>query len=292
MPRALSTRTLARALAHGRRERRRATCAATARAVASAMEVLQFGARSDNYGFAIKCPETNTVALVDTPSASAIERAIAEARWPSPSVVLNTHWHDDHVGANETLRERWPEVRVHAPEREREKIGRVDVGVREGDVVEIGNLRCIVRETPGHTLGHVVYHFESEKKVFVGDTMFALGCGRLFEGTPAQMWASMQKILAMPDETMVYCAHEYTESNAKFALSVDPTNDELVKRAKAVREARARGEPTVPTTIALERRTNPFCRPDDPAIQRNVGMAGSSDLADVFGAIRRAKDNF
>ena len=257
-----------------------------------AMEVLQFPARRDNYGFAVRCPETNVVALVDTPSASAIERAIQGADWPSPSVVLNTHWHEDHVGANDALRERWPELRVHAPAREREKIGRVDVGVREGDVVRVGALRCVVRETPGHTLGHVVYHFEREEKVFVGDVMFAMGCGRLFEGTAEEMWTSMGKLLAMPDETTVYCAHEYTESNATFALSVNPSNEELVKRAEWVREARARGDPTVPTTIALERRTNPFCRPDDEEIQRNVGMVGSTDLASVFGAIRKAKDNF
>ena len=257
-----------------------------------AMEVLQFPARRDNYGFAVRCPETNVVALVDTPSASAIERAIEGADWPSPSVVLNTHWHEDHVGANDALRERWPELRVHAPAREREKIGRVDVGVREGDVVRVGDLRCVVRETPGHTLGHVVYHFEGEEKVFVGDVMFAMGCGRLFEGTAEEMWTSMGKLLAMPDETTVYCAHEYTESNAMFALSVNPSNEDLVKRAECVREARARGDPTVPTTIALERRTNPFCRPDDEEIQRNVGMVGSTDLASVFGAIRKAKDNF
>ena len=262
------------------------------RASRRAMEVLQFPARRDNYGFAVRCPETNVVALVDAPSASAIERAIERADWPSPSVVLNTHWHEDHVGANDALRERWPELRVHAPAREREKIGRVDVGVREGDVVRVGALRCVVRETPGHTLGHVVYHFEGEEKVFVGDVMFAMGCGRLFEGTAEEMWTSMGKLLAMPDETTVYCAHEYTESNAMFALSVNPSNEDLVKRAECVREARARGDPTVPTTIALERRTNPFCRPDDEEIQRNVGMVGSTDLASVLGAIRKAKDNF
>jgi hydroxyacylglutathione hydrolase len=259
-----------------------------------AMDVLQFPALGDNYGFAVRCRKTKTVALVDAPDEGAIARALSSAGWESPSMILNTHHHRDHVGANGGVRARFPDARVVvvAPRREAEKIGDVDVAVEEGDVVEIGDVRATVRETPGHTLGHVVYHFEEEKKVFVGDTMFALGCGRLFEGTPAMMWASMQKLLAMSDDTQVYCAHEYTQSNAKFALSVDPTNEALRARAREIDALRAKGEPTVPTTIGLERLTNPFCRPDSAGVQNGVNMLGSSDLAAVFGAVRSAKDNF
>jgi hydroxyacylglutathione hydrolase len=259
----------------------------------STMEVLQFPALSDNYGFAIRCARTNAVALVDAPEEHAIARALDAAKWPAPSAMLNTHWHGDHVGANEGLRKRFPGMTVHAPKAEVGKIGgRVDVEVGEGDVVRVGDLECEVRETPGHTLGHVVYHFKAHERVFVGDTLFALGCGRLFEGTPAQMWSSISKILAMPDATEVYCAHEYTMANAKFALSVDPTNEDLQKRAKEIEGMRAAGKPTVPTTVGLEKLTNPFCRPDSVGVQRGVDMEGSRDLAAVFGAVRAATDKF
>jgi len=259
------------------------------------MEVHQFNALDDNYGFALRCVASGVVALVDAPDYDDIARALDAKGW-TPSIVLCTHWHRDHVGACATLRGTFPELRVYAPAREVEsrKIPAeiVDVGVREGDVVRVGDVRCVVRETPGHTLGHVVYHFEEEEKVFVGDTLFAGGCGRLFEGSPAQMWDSISKILAMPDSTMVYCAHEYTMSNMKFALSVDGGNEALQARAREVSEMRARGEPTVPTTVGVERATNPFCRPMAASVQEGVGMAGCSDLAAVFGAVRRAKDNF
>ena len=256
--------------------------------------MLQFPALDDNYGFALRCRETGAVALIDAPDADDIARALDAEGW-TPSLVLCTHWHRDHVGGCEGLRARWPALRVAAPAREvgtKIPAALVDVGVREGDVIAVGNLRAVVRETPGHTLGHVVYHFEESEKVFVGDTLFAGGCGRLFEGTPAQMWDSISKILAMPDSTMVYCAHEYTASNMKFALSVDGGNEALRRRAKEVTEMRARGEPTVPTTVGVERATNPFCRPMAASVQEGVGMAGSTDLAAVFGAVRRAKDNF
>ena len=264
------------------------------RAAPAAMDVLQFPALDDNYGFALRCRETGAVALIDAPDADDIARALDAEGW-TPSLVLCTHGHRDHVGGCEGLRARWPALRVAAPAREvgtKIPAALVDVGVREGDVIDVGNLRAVVRETPGHTLGHVVYHFEESEKVFVGDTLFAGGCGRLFEGTPAQMWDSISKILAMPDSTMVYCAHEYTASNMKFALSVDGGNEALRRRAKEVTEMRARGEPTVPTTVGVERATNPFCRPMAASVQEGVGMAGSTDLAAVFGAVRRAKDNF
>ncbi len=161
----------------------------------------------------------------------------------------------------------------------------------ERDTFSFGNYVAKVHDTPGHTRGHIVYHFESESIAFVGDTLFALGCGRLFEGTPDQMWSSLQKLLALPDDTRVYCAHEYTQSNARFALTVEPGNDDLRNWSAEIDRLRAAGKPTVPTTIGLEKRTNPFLRPDSANLQATLGMTGA-DLVDVFAETRRRKDEF
>ena len=144
---------------------------------------------------------------------------------------------------------------------------------------------------PGHTLGHIAYYFEEAEVAFVGDALFALGCGRVFEGTPDQMWASLEKIMALPDDTKVYCAHEYTQANAKFAITIEPGNADLVERVKEITTLRARGEPTVPTSIGLERRTNPFVRPDSEEIQKTLGLSGASNAA-IFTEVRQRKDNF
>ena len=294
MPLARVSRVVATATARARRTFTRASRIATRVTAASRMDVIAFPALRDNFALAIRCAETNAVALVDAPDVDDIARGLAmrAPEWAAPSVVLCTHWHADHVGACDGLRARYG-TKTYAPEREREKIGgAMDVGVGEGSEVMIGRLRAVVRETPGHTLGHVVYHFPEHGHVFVGDTMFALGCGRLFEGTPGMMWSSISKILDMPDETKVWFAHEYTLANAKFALSVDPTNEALRARAADIEAKRARGEATVPTTVGEERRTNPFCRPDSEGVQRGVNMLGHGDLAAVFGAVRAAKDRF
>lgn len=264
----------------------------------NAMEVHRFNALRDNYGFAIRCAETGETAIVDAPSVADVVRAFKSEipTWRAPSTILVTHWHDDHAGGCDGLRDAFgsaSEIKVIAPKREMGKISaRVDRWVSDGDVVSVGDLRATVLETPGHTLGHAIYHFADDGHVFVGDTLFALGCGRLFEGTPEQMWSSVSKILAMSDETKVWCAHEYTQANAKFALSVDPENAALVARAKEIAAQRERGEPTIPTTVGDERRTNPFCRPDSEDVQRGVNMLRGANLASVFGAIRAAKDKF
>lgn len=258
----------------------------------SFVDIARFAALSDNYGFALRCRHTGEVAIVDAPEFGAIERALETRAWPPPRRALVTHWHRDHVGAIEELRGKYPEMEVVAPRKERGKIPFVDRFVSDGDVVRVGAREARVVETPGHTAGSVCYHFVDDEVIFVGDTLFAAGCGKLFEGTPREMWDSISKILAMPDATEVYCAHEYTESNLRFALSVDVDNEALRERAKVVKEMRARGEPTVPTTVGVERETNPFCRPMSRSVQRGVGMEGSTDLAAVFGAVRRAKDKF
>ncbi|MEQ1932195.1 MAG: hydroxyacylglutathione hydrolase [Parvularculaceae bacterium] len=230
---------------------------------------------------------SGAVAAIDTPDAAAIDAELERAGWRLTH-ILNTHWHPDHAGGNLALKEKWG-CRIIGPKGEASRIAGLDETVVEGDIVELGSSTAHVIDTPGHTLGHIVYHFVEDGAAFVGDTIFAIGCGRLFEGTPAQMWASLAKIAAMPPETRLYCAHEYTEANARFALSVDGDNRQLIARAAEVGALRARGAPTVPTTVAAERRTNPFLRA--PEIAQAIGFAAAS-AAEAFGEIRRRKDVF
>jgi hydroxyacylglutathione hydrolase len=243
--------------------------------------VRQFPCLADNYGFLAHDSATGRTACVDTPEASAILAALDEAGW-SLDLILNTHWHPDHAGGNAQIQAATG-AQIVGPAEVR-RIAPLDREVVEGDVVMLGETRLEVIACGGHTLGHIAYFDAADAIAFVGDTLFALGCGRLFEGDPVQMWTSLQKLAALPDHTRVYCAHEYTASNARFALSVDP-GPELAARAQAVFEARSRGEPTVPTTIALERATNPFLRA--PLLRPE---ASSPALA--FANIRSAKDNF
>jgi hydroxyacylglutathione hydrolase len=238
-----------------------------------ALTVHQFPCLSDNYGFLVRDVQTGKAACIDTPDADAILAELARLGW-SLDLILNTHWHPDHAGGNAQVKAATGASIVGPAEVT--KIAPLDREVVGGDSVELGATRLGVLETGGHTLGHIAYHDAADAIAFVGDTLFALGCGRLFEGTPEQMWTSLQSLAALPDDTVVYCAHEYTAANARFALSLahGPALDE---RARAVFAARERGEPTVPTTIGLEKATNPFL------------LAGS---AAAFAAVRAAKDAF
>jgi hydroxyacylglutathione hydrolase len=249
------------------------------------LTVHQFPCLSDNYGFLIRDEASGKTACIDTPESGAILRELDELGWEL-DFILNTHWHPDHAGGNADIKAVTGATIVGPAEVTR--IAPLDREVSGGDVVELGATAFQVIESGGHTLGHIAYYDAADRTAFVGDTLFALGCGRLFEGTPEQMWSSLQRLAALPDDTTVYCAHEYTASNARFALSVD--DDAALKaRADEVFAARERGEWTVPTTIGLEKRTNPFLRA--PALAGRVGAAGRPDHQ-AFAAVRAAKDSF
>lgn len=253
------------------------------------IDIRQFPCLNDNYGFLIRDRASGAVAAIDTPDAAAINAELSRASWRLTH-ILNTHWHPDHAGGNLALKEKWG-CRIIGPRGEAPKIPGLDETVGDSDGVLLGSARARVLDTPGHTLGHVIYHFAEDGAAFVGDTIFAIGCGRLFEGTAEQMWASLSKIAALPPETKLYCAHEYTAANARFALSVDGANAALVTRAAEVDRLRKTGAPTVPTTVALELATNPFLRAGDPGLAASVGMTGAAAV-EVFAEVRRRKDAY
>ena len=249
------------------------------------LTVHQFPCLEDNYGFLALDEATGLAACIDTPDADAILRELDRLGWKL-DLILNTHWHPDHAGGNAQVVVATG-AKVVGPG-EVTKIAPIDREVNGGDTVKLGETTFQVIETGGHTLGHIAYFDAADRIAFVGDTLFALGCGRLFEGTAEQMWTSLQRLAALPDDTIVYCAHEYTASNARFALSVDD-DPALKARAAEIFSLRARGEPTVPTTIALEKATNPFLRA--PKLAERVGAGGEPNYK-AFGAVRTAKDNF
>jgi hydroxyacylglutathione hydrolase len=253
------------------------------------MEIERLPCRTDNYVWLLREPRTGSVAVVDPADAEPVLARLA-ARGARLDFILNTHHHGDHVGGNLALKARFG-CTVVGPLADRDRIPGIDVALGEGDRFAFGALEARVFDVPGHTRGHIAFWFEAARALFCGDTLFALGCGRLFEGSPAQMWESLSKLRALPDETQVYCAHEYTQANARFALTADPANAALKARTASVDAARAKGEATVPSLLGEEKRTNPFLRADDPALARAAGLPGASPV-DVFAAVRAAKDRF
>lgn len=225
------------------------------------LEVVRIPVLRDNYIWLLHDDVSAETVAIDPAVAEPVLEAAAARGWTIDQ-IWNTHWHGDHVGGNAAIRAA-THCRITGPAAEADKIGTLDRQVREGDLVSIGAHQAVVMEVPAHTAGHIAYHLADDRIVFVGDTLFAMGCGRLFEGTPGQMFANMQRLAALPGETAVYCAHEYTQSNGSFALTVEPDNAALRARMAQVDEARARGEATVPTTIAQERATNIFMRARD-----------------------------
>ncbi len=244
---------------------------------------------SDNYAYLAHDPDTGQTALVDVPEAGPILAALERNDWDL-SHVLITHHHDDHTGGLAEVLENAP-AKVIGAAADAHRLPPLDIAVEDGDTIIIGNATGHVIDVSGHTVGHIAFHFPESKAVFTADSLMALGCGRVFEGTMDQMWDSLSKLAALPPETTVYSGHEYTQANAKFALTVDPDNPALTSRAAAVDAAREKGHPTVPSKLSEELATNPFLRAADPAIQAHLGMEGA-DPADVFAEIRRRKDRF
>ncbi|MCI5048625.1 MAG: hydroxyacylglutathione hydrolase [Aquisalinus sp.] len=254
-----------------------------------AVDVCQFPCLSDNYGFLVRDRQSGQCAAIDTPDADAISAA-AEAEGWTITHIWNTHWHPDHTGGNLALKERW-DCTIIGPAAERDRIPGADRLVEGNETVSLGDVPADIIATPGHTTGHIIYHLASEGVAFVGDTLFALGCGRLFEGTPAQMWDSLLKVRALPAETTIFCAHEYTAANARFAVTIEPENRALLERHEEIIRLRQEGQPTVPTTLSREAETNPFLRADNPALKSAIGMTDADDVS-VFAEVRQRKDNF
>ncbi|MCK1361262.1 hydroxyacylglutathione hydrolase [Bradyrhizobium sp. 199] len=252
-----------------------------------AAEIRTFTCLNDNFGYLIHDVETKATASVDAPEAGPIVKALEHEGWQLTDILI-THHHGDHVGGVAELKRKY-NCRVVAPHDKTNEIANVDLRVANADVVKIGNLLARVIETPGHTLDHISYVFDTEKAVFAADTLFSIGCGRVFEGTYPMMWDSLLKLRALPDDFKLYCGHEYTASNVKFALTVDPDNAALQARAAEVAKLRAENKPTIPTLLGEEKRANVFLRADEPSVAARLHMKGA-DAAAVFGELRERKN--
>lgn len=250
-------------------------------------DIRLFTCLTDNFGVLIHDPATKATAAIDAPEAAPIIKALEREGWALTDILI-THHHGDHVGGVAELKQKY-KCRVVAPHDKKVKIADVDLRVAQGDIVKVGSLLGRVLETPGHTLDHVSYVFDDEKVVFAADTLFSIGCGRVFEGTYPMMWDSLLKLRALPDDFRLYCGHEYTASNVKFALGIEPGNPALKARADEVTRLRAANKPTVPTLMGEEKKANVFLRADDPAVAAAVHMKGAGG-AEVFGELRERKN--
>lgn len=253
------------------------------------LDIVQLPVLNDNYVYLIHDPSSHLTAVVD-PAVQEEPLLEASKRGWTITHILNTHHHMDHVGANLAIKAETG-CTIVGPKVDADRIPGIDVEVDHNQEISFGGKTAKVFFTPGHTRGHIVYWFKEDAALFCGDTLFAMGCGRLFEGTPEQMWTSLQILMDLPDETRVYCAHEYTKANGMFALSVEPQNAALQARMKHVDALRAQGLPTIPSLIGLERETNPFLRPMSSDLQSMIGKLGAP-LVDVFAKTRELKDNF
>jgi hydroxyacylglutathione hydrolase len=256
------------------------------------LQIEQFGALNDNYGFLLHDPASKCTAAIDTPEEAPIKAALERRGWELTH-IFNTHHHADHTGANLALKKA-TNCMIVGPREERDLIPGIDVAVDQDDYIEFGAYKAQVLNVGGHTKGHIAFYFQEQDFIFVGDALFVLGCGRLFEGTPAQMWVSMQKLMALPSMTTVYCAHEYSQANAKWAVAVDPKNDALQDRKKEIDSLRAQlpPAPTVPTTMEQEKATNPFLRPATATLRKHMGCAADESDENVWTKTRAHKDNF
>jgi hydroxyacylglutathione hydrolase len=253
--------------------------------------VHQFMCLQDNFGVLIHDSRSGATAAIDAPDAAKVIAAAAARGWELTDLLI-THHHADHTQGIPGLKARFPELRIAGPAKEASRIGALDTLLHEGDYAHVGEIAALVLETPGHTAGHVCYWFEEDEIAFCGDTLFALGCGRVLETPLNVMWDSLVKLAdRLPGETDIYCGHEYTQANARFAMTIEPDNVVLEDRAADIARRRAAGEATLPTTMSLELASNPFLRAEEPQIQAALGMSGA-DPAAVFAEIRTRKDRF
>jgi hydroxyacylglutathione hydrolase len=255
----------------------------------SRAEIRLFLCLKDNYGVLVHDPASGATAAIDAPEAAPVEAALAASGWELSDILI-THHHGDHTAGISELKRRH-RARVVAPRQEAAKIPDVDEKVADGDTVMVGTLSARVIATPGHTLGQINYYFPAAKLLFAGDTLFSIGCGRVIEGTPEMMWQSLLKLRDLPDDTAMFCGHEYTDANIRFALTIEPDNPALAARAAEVKRQVAAGTPTIPALIGEEKRANVFLRADDPAVAKAVGLAGKP-AAEVFAEVRARKNRF
>ena len=254
------------------------------------MSIHQYLCLNDNYGALVHDSATGATACVDVPEAGPTLAALAERGWNLTDILI-THHHADHIQGVPDLKAKFPKAKIWGPAKDAARIPFLDHELKEGDTARVGSLGAKVIETPGHTLGHIAFHFDEDDVAFCGDTLFSLGCGRVFETPHAVMWSSLAKLAALPGETRIYCGHEYTEANGRFAATVEPGNPVLKARIEEVAKLRAARQPTLPTTIAAELAANPFLRVEEPAIQAALGMTGAEPAA-VFAELRVRKDRF
>src|SRR5258708_21845215 len=252
-------------------------------------EIKLFACLKDNYGVLIHDPASGATAAIDAPEAGPVEAALKVSGWKLTDILV-THHHGDHTGGIAELKKKY-NCRVVAPKAEAGKIPLVDETVSEGDKVSVGKLAANVIETPGHTSGHITFWFHGDKLAFAGDTLFSIGCGRVIEGTPEMMWTSLLKLRDLPDDTAMFCGHEYTDANIRFALTIEPDNPALAARAAEVKRQVAAGTPTIPTLMGEEKRANVFLRADDPTVVAAVGLAGKP-AAQGFAEVRARKNRF
>ncbi len=251
------------------------------------LDLVTIPCRADNYAFLLHSAETGETALIDAPDSAPIQAELDARGWQLNDILI-THHHDDHIAGISALRQG---ARVIGAAADAHRLPDLDVAVSENDTVTVCGEVTRVIDVSGHTIGHIAFHMADSRLLFTADSLMAMGCGRLFEGTPAQMWNSMLKLRDLPPDTTVCSGHEYTETNAAFALTLEPCNSSVISRLEAVRKIRAAGQFTVPSSLETERNTNPYLRADDPALAAAIGMAGADAVA-VFAEIRTRKDRF
>lgn len=254
------------------------------------LDIQLLPALSDNYIYLLHDPATTMTAVVDPAQAEPVMAALQQRNWPL-HYILNTHHHADHVGANLALKTQTG-CKIIGAAVDKARIPGIDIEVADGDSLQLGAQQIKVMATPGHTSGHIVYYCPDSQALFCGDTLFSLGCGRLFEGSAEQMWQSLQTLAALPSETRIYCAHEYTEANGRFALSVEADNAALQRRLTQVAELRRNNQPSLPSSIALELATNPFLRPNSASIRQVLKLDDEARPVKVFSRLRLLKDGF